>query len=82
MSLSTTSSTVYIPVGEYSEDELLNVKFAGVAVGSPERSEKWLERTLLGERVWFTLLDHTPQQKSLSSIVHTNKHKVSIHQMH
>ena len=61
--------------GVYSEDDLLNVKFAGVAVGSPESSEKWLEDTLLGKKVWFTLLDHTPDRKSLSSVVFA-KHKV------
>ena len=62
--------------GVYSEDELLNVKFAGIAIGSPESSEKWLESTLLGKRVWFTLLDHTPNKKSLSSVMYA-KHKVS-----
>ena len=52
------------------------MKFAGVAIGSPESSEKWLESTLLGKRVWFTLLDHAPDKKSLASVVYA-KHKVS-----
>jgi hypothetical protein len=63
-------------IGVYSEDELLTLKFAGVAIGSPESSEKWLESTLLGRKVWFTLLDHIPDRKSLASVVYA-KHKVS-----
>ena len=55
---------------------MLKVKFTGVAIGSPENSEKWLESTLLGKRVWFTLLDHTPDKKSLTSVVYA-KHNVS-----
>lgn len=45
------------------------MRFAGVAIGNPEDSERWLEDTLLGKRVWFTLLDHTPDKKALSCIV-------------
>ena len=51
----------------------MNVKFAGVAIGSPESSEKWLESTLLGRKVWFTLLDHTPSRKSLTSVVYAKR---------
>ena len=59
----------------YSEEELLSVRFAGVAIGNPEATEQWLEDTLLGEKVWFTLLDHTPDRKALSCVVYA-KHKV------
>ena len=69
-----------VNTGVYSEDELLNVKFTGVAIGSPENSEKWLESALLGKRVWFTLLDPTSNKNSLSSVVYA-KHKVSTYKI-
>ena len=53
------------------------MRFAGIAIGNPEVSERWLEDILLGERVWFTLLDHTPDQKALSCVVYAN-HKVHV----
>ena len=49
------------------------MKFAGVAVGNPEASEKWLESTLLGRRVWFTLLDHTSDWKALNCVVYAKR---------
>ena len=67
---------IIVFVDRYSDEDLLSVKFAGVAIGNPENCEKWLEDTILGKRVWFTLLDHTSDGKSLSCVVYA-KHTVS-----
>ena len=59
-----------------SAEDLLRVEFAGVAIGGPKGSERWLGTHLRGRRVWCTLLHPTPDGEAAQCVVYAQK-KVS-----
>ena len=52
-------------------DQLLRVKFAGVAIGKPAEAEVWLANALLGRRVWFEPLCVSSSVKAMECVVYS-----------
>ena len=61
------------PPADISSENLLRIKFAGVAVTSPHESRHWLERELLHHPVWFTPLAVNKDQQALECVVQSKK---------
>ena len=60
---------LYFLIDMCSSEELLKVKFAGVAITGKE-AKQWLRTYLLGRWVWLTLLHRSDDPPALQCVVH------------